>query len=75
MKRKEFIGMIAGIVLAPRKKKEQKIVINSNSDADYRTFMGAGVERMRITSSGNVGIGVVPSQKLHVFDGIIHREV
>lgn len=75
MKRNEFIGLIAGIALAPRLKKEQKIVINSNSDADYRTFMGNGVERFRVYSSGNIGIGLNPSQKLDIFDATKHKEV
>lgn len=35
----------------------KKITIDSTSDADYKSL---GVERMRISSSGNVRIGFLP---------------
>jgi len=39
---------------------------SGNVQAGHLTFGTVGSERMRITSSGNVGIGVSPSYKLHV---------
>ena len=39
------------------------LIVNSSSDQVYQI---AGAEKMRINSSGNVGIGCTPDQKLHV---------
>lgn len=71
MKRRGFIGKLlmgaAATALAPiatiSAVNPQKIQISSTSDLDYRSL---GVERMRITSSGNVIIATStpPNTKL-----------
>jgi hypothetical protein len=38
-----------------------------NGTNDVLTFATGASERMRITSTGNVGIGITPSTKLHVY--------
>jgi hypothetical protein len=43
--------------------------INYAHDSNSMQFSANGVERLRIDSSGNVGIGTSPSTKLHVADG------
>jgi hypothetical protein len=65
MKRLDFIktlGMIAGGgLIIPEAKSEKMQLPNYKSNAD----MNIGVERMRITSSGNIGLSnTSPSAKL-----------
>jgi hypothetical protein len=66
MKRSSFIkslGVLAGAAFIPKPKPERLTLPNYTSNAD----MNIGVERMRITSSGNVGMGMLnPKQILKV---------
>ena len=67
MKRSSFLkslGIIAGsAIILPDAKVEKLSLPKHTSSAD----MGIGVERMRITSSGNVCMGITnPSQILQV---------
>lgn len=67
MNRKDFLKRLGLLtttaVVSPTILAEQsqvaatKITIDSTSDADYKSL---GLERMRITSSGNVRIGFSP---------------
>jgi hypothetical protein len=71
MKRLDFIkslGALAGVTLAPKSKSEKLTLPSHTSDADHKfVFYTNGVERMRITSSGNVGMGILnPKQILEV---------
>ena len=73
MKRRGFLGKLlmgaAATALAPMATvsavNPQKIQISSTSDLDHRSL---GVERMRIYSSGNVGIAAStpPNTKLSI---------
>jgi len=66
MNRLDFIkslSALAGVALTPKLKSEKLTLPSYTSNAD----MNIGVERMRITSSGNVGMGVLnPNQILEV---------
>lgn len=58
MKRLDFIkslGIAVGSGMIPKSKPEKLYLAKHKSNADM-TFGVNGVERMRITSSGNVGI-------------------
>lgn len=67
MNRKDFLkrlglltttAVVSPIILAEQSQlATTKITIDSTSDADYKSL---GVERMRISSSGNVRIGFSP---------------
>lgn len=67
MNRKDFLkrlglltttAVVSPIILAEQSQvATTKITIDSTSDADYKSL---GLERMRITSSGNVRIGFSP---------------
>ena len=67
MNRKDFLkrlglltttAVVSPIILTEQSKlATTKITIDSTSDADYKSL---GVERMRITSSGNVRIVFLP---------------
>jgi len=67
MNRKDFLkrlgllsttAVVSPIILTEQSQvATTKITIDSTSDADYKSL---GVERMRITSSGNVRIGFSP---------------
>ena len=67
MNRKDFLkrlglltttAVVSPIILAEQSQvATTKITIDSTSDADYKSL---GVERMRISSSGNVRIGFLP---------------
>ena len=49
---------------------EYEGIIRYDHNGDYMTFATASAHRMRIDSSGNVGIGTTsPDSKLHVFNG------
>lgn len=72
MKRSSFLkslGIIAGsAIILPDAKAEKLSLPKHKSNAD----MNIGVERMRITSSGNIGIACInPSAKLHISGGTI----
>ena len=66
MNRLDFIkslGALVGAAFIPESKSEKLTLPSYTSNVD----MNIGVERMRITSSGNVGMGVLnPKQKLEV---------
>ena len=71
MNRLDFIkslGALAGVALAPKLKSEKLTLPSHTSDADHKfAFRTDGVERLRITSSGNIGMGVLnPKQILEV---------
>jgi hypothetical protein len=61
MKRLDFIkslGALAGVALAPKSKSEKLTLPSHTSDADHKfAFYTDGVERLRISSSGNLGMG------------------
>lgn len=67
MKRLDFIkslGIAVGSGMIPKSKPEKLYLAKHKSNADM-TFGVNGVERMRITSSGNVGIShTSPSTRL-----------
>jgi hypothetical protein len=53
---------------------KHQIDIGSTASSSYLTFSPSTTEKMRITSSGNVGIGTTsPSQKLTLEDGQFHH--
>ena len=71
MKRSSFIkslGVLAGVAFIPESKSEKLTLPSYTSDADHKfAFYIDGVERLRITSSGNIGMGVLnPKQRLEV---------
>jgi hypothetical protein len=69
MKRSSFIkslGALAGAAFIPKPKPKRLTLPNHTSNADMSIGVN-GVERMRITSSGNVCIGITdPKQILKV---------
>ena len=75
MKRLDFIkslGALAGVALAPKLKSEKLTLPSHTSDADHKfAFRTDGVERLRITSSGNLGIwaGPNPDANLDIYEG------
>ena len=66
MNRLDFIkslGALVGTAFIPESKSEKLTLLSYTSNAD----VSIGVERMRITSSGNVGMGILnPKQILKV---------
>jgi hypothetical protein len=66
MNRLDFIkslGALAGVAFIPEAKPEKLTISSSKSNVD----MNIGVERMRITSNGNVGMAELnPNQILEV---------
>jgi len=40
--------------------------LGTGTAADYLQFYAGAAERLRITSSGNVGIGCIPTEQLHI---------
>ena len=78
MKRRNFLaslGLVAGVTAVAKADKQSYIPLNSDGvehlnlskDGDELVVKTQGVERMRITSSGNVALGVLnPKQKLNV---------
>jgi len=75
MKRSSFIkslGALAGVAFIPESKPEKLTLPSYTSDADHKfAFYTDGVERLRITSSGNLGIwaGPNPDAKLGIYEG------
>lgn len=78
MKRRNFLaslGLVAGVTAVAKADKQSYIPLNSNGiehlnlskDGDELVVKTQGVERMRITSSGNIALGILnPKQKLNV---------
>lgn len=78
MKRRNFLaslGLVAGVSAVAKADKQSYIPLNTDGvehlnlskDGDELVIKTQGVERMRITSSGNVALGVLnPKQKLNV---------
>lgn len=74
MKRSDFLkslGVLAGMSFMPETKPEKLTLPSHTSDADHKlTFRTNGIEHMRITSSGNIGLGIInPNYKLDIYEG------